>query len=221
MESSFLILVLALGMRHGVDADHLAAIDGLARVHPSPWNGALFAIGHGLVVTLLAVGVGGIVVGPLEAWSPWLLIALGAVNLWRLAHPAPLHLPRLVASSPLMLGVLFAAGFETASQLSALALSNQANPWLLGGTFCLGMLLVDGTDGYLAARTQRASAAGGSRSLAAARILGVTVVIFSFGLGGAELLGVDFEPFVLPLGAGLFTLLVALRFWSFRETQQH
>jgi len=48
------LLAVALGMRHGVDPDHLAAVDGLSRVRPSPLNGALFALGHGGIVTLLA-----------------------------------------------------------------------------------------------------------------------------------------------------------------------
>ncbi|UFP93375.1 hypothetical protein [Gloeobacter morelensis] len=214
MEESFLFLALVLGMRHGMDADHLAAIDGLARVHPGPWNGLLFALGHGAVVTLLAVGVGGAVAAVAGGWSPWLLIALGALNLWRLANPHPVPVPRLVATGPLLLGVLLAAGFETASQLSALALSNRADPWLLGTAFSLGMILVDGTDGYLASRVQRASAAGGRRTRIASRALGVAVVVFSFGLGGAQLLGFDFEPYSLAAGGGLFALLVALRLWS-------
>ncbi len=56
-------LVLALGIRHGVDPDHIAAIDGLSRLRPSSWNGVLFALGHGLMMTLIAVGVGTALVG--------------------------------------------------------------------------------------------------------------------------------------------------------------
>lgn len=46
------LLAVALGMRHGVDPDHLAAVDGLSRVRPSPLKGFLFALGHGGIVTL-------------------------------------------------------------------------------------------------------------------------------------------------------------------------
>jgi high-affinity nickel-transport protein len=53
-----LVLVFILGLRHGMDADHLAAIDGFSRLRPSRWNGVLFGLGHGLVVTLLALLVG-------------------------------------------------------------------------------------------------------------------------------------------------------------------
>ncbi|MBL0385663.1 sodium:proton antiporter [Tumebacillus sp. ITR2] len=58
---SWLALVFVLGLRHGLDADHLAFIDGLARhnLHLgrriTPWVGTLFSFGHGLVVATVAV----------------------------------------------------------------------------------------------------------------------------------------------------------------------
>jgi len=51
-------LALLLGMQHGLDPDHLAAIDGLtrfnARVNPARarWCGLWFSLGHGTLVTL-------------------------------------------------------------------------------------------------------------------------------------------------------------------------
>lgn len=45
-------LAFILGLRHGLDADHLATIDGLTRfnvqAHPkmARWCGALFSLGH-------------------------------------------------------------------------------------------------------------------------------------------------------------------------------
>jgi len=211
--SALLTLAVALGLRHGVDPDHLAAIDGLSRLRPSRWNGVLFAIGHGIVVTLLAVGVGGLLARSIGPYTPWLLILLGAINLWRLQKPVTHRhrgFSRVARSSPLLLGILFGAGFETASQLSALILAADVNPWLLGLTFSAGMMLVDGIDGYLAARTQNQAIAGGRRALRASRSLGIFVVVFSFGLGGAELLKLDIDRFALPLGCVLF--------WSARET---
>src|SRR5512135_621213 len=53
-------LAFTLGMRHGLDADHLATIDGLTRYNArvNPWlarrAGALFSLGHGVVVALVA-----------------------------------------------------------------------------------------------------------------------------------------------------------------------
>src|SRR5580698_9870246 len=102
--SALLTLAVALGLRHGVDPDHLAAIDGLSRLRPSRWNGVAFAIGHGAIVTLLAVGIGGLLARTVGPYAPWLLILLGVVNLWRLKAPAIHHhhgLSRFVRTSPL------------------------------------------------------------------------------------------------------------------------
>jgi high-affinity nickel-transport protein len=148
---------------------------------------------------------------------------LGAINLWR-SRKRPVHhhlgLSHIARSSPLLLGILFGAGFETASQLSALVLAADINPWLLGLMFSAGMMLVDGTDGYLASRTQSQAIAGGRRSLRASRSLGIFVVVFSFGLGGAEQLKLDIDRIALPLGCVLFVYLIALRVWSARDTAE-
>lgn len=93
---SLLGLSLALGARHGLDADHVAAIDGLtrhnaaARPRLAAASGALFAIGHGSVVMAVAAFATGL----RGAWSPpaWLeaagawtsitlLLLLGILNL--------------------------------------------------------------------------------------------------------------------------------------------
>jgi high-affinity nickel-transport protein len=217
--SSLLTLAVALGLRHGVDPDHLAAIDGLSRLRPSRWNGVLFAVGHGALVTLLAVGIGGLLARCIGPYAPWLLILLGVVNLWRLRTSAThdRRVSRIPLTSPLLLGVLFGAGFETASQLSALVLATDINPCILGVMFSAGMMLVDGADGYLASRTQSHAITGGRRALRASRALGIFVVVFSFGLGGAELLDIDVDRIALPLGCVLFLCLVALRIWSLQE----
>ena len=54
-------VALVLGLKHGLDADHLAAIDGLSRLHAASGrprlarcSGLLFAIGHGALVLLAA-----------------------------------------------------------------------------------------------------------------------------------------------------------------------
>jgi high-affinity nickel-transport protein len=57
-------LVFLLGLRHGLDADHLAAIDGLTRVSArshqghSRYCGVLFSVGHGIVVLSIALLAG-------------------------------------------------------------------------------------------------------------------------------------------------------------------
>jgi nickel/cobalt transporter (NiCoT) family protein len=215
--ATLVTVIVALGMRHGVDPDHLSVIDGLSRLHPSRWNGVYFALGHGIIVTLLAVGFGKLLAGAVAPYTVWILLALGFANLWRLwrpkqhKHPKP---PRLFQASPLLLGALFGMGFETASQLSAILLAGQLNPWILGAVFSLGMILVDGTDGFLAARTQQLALIGHNRSIRSSRALGILVVVVSFGVAGGELAGVDLNRMALPLGIVLFASVVSLRFWS-------
>ena len=87
--NSTLWIALALGLRHGTDPDHLTAIDGLSRLRPRATNGLLFALGHGLVVTLLAAGVGHVAAGRIDFLGPWMLILIGVVTLWKLLRPSP------------------------------------------------------------------------------------------------------------------------------------
>jgi nickel/cobalt transporter (NiCoT) family protein len=210
------VIGLALGMRHGTDPDHLAAIDGLTRIRPRRTNGVYFALGHGLVVILLAVGIGHLLANRLAFVGPWSLIAIGAVNFWRVCRgsPQPPVTTRRIIAQPFLLGMLLAAGFETSSQLSALILAGQTNAWLLGAAFSLGMVLVDGFDGFLAASTQRLAAIGQIRAKGASSALGIIVVVFSFGLGGAELLGIELTTIALPLGLSLFAVVLGIRLWA-------
>jgi high-affinity nickel-transport protein len=179
-------------------------------------NGVYFATGHGMVVTLIAAGIGRFLAARLEFLSPWMLILIGLINLWRLLRPVPptRDARRLLIAQPLLLGMLLAAGFETSSQLSALVLAGRTNPWLLGAAFSGGMILVDGVDGFLAAATQRKAKAGFALARNASRALGIIVVVFSFCLGGAELAGLSLDRIALPVGLTLFAIVVAIRVWA-------
>ena len=214
--NALVVVGLALGMRHGADPDHLAAIDGLARIRPRATNGTYFALGHALVVMLLAMGIGHLLASRLAFAGPWSLILIGMVNLWRLVREAPARriTMRPIIVQPFLLGMLFAAGFETASQLSALILAGRGSEWLLGVAFSFGMVIVDGVDGYLAASTQRLAAIGQTRAKAASRALGIIVVIFSLGLGGAELFGTELTSIALPLGISMFVIVLGIRVWA-------
>ncbi|WP_424192938.1 nickel transporter [Ampullimonas aquatilis] len=91
-------LVFLLGIKHGLDADHLATIDGLTRFnqthHPqlAARCGLLFSLGHGTMVMSIAL----LVASMAQNWTipNWLdalgltisvffLILLGGANLWR------------------------------------------------------------------------------------------------------------------------------------------
>jgi nickel/cobalt transporter (NiCoT) family protein len=214
--NSVAIIGAALGMRHGTDPDHLAAIDGLARIRPRASNGVFFALGHGFVVILLAVGIGRLLAGRFAFVGPWSLILIGAVNLWRLVRGSNQFSghKHFAIAQPFLLGMLLAAGFETASQLSALVLAGQDNAFLVGAAFSSGMVLVDGLDGYLAASAFRRAAFGEPRAKSASRVLSVIVVIFAFGLGGAQLFGVELAGIALPLGLSLFVIVIGIRLWA-------
>jgi nickel/cobalt transporter (NiCoT) family protein len=121
---------------------------------------------------------------------------------------------RPIILQPFLLGMLFAAGFETASQFSALILAGETNPWLLGAVFTGGMVVVDGFDGYLAASTQKLASTGETNARKASQVLGILIVLFSFGLGGTELLGIDLDRFALPVGLTLFAVVISIRFWA-------
>src|SRR5258705_12337278 len=98
---SLVAVVFLLGLKHGLDPDHLAAIDGLTRFNAqrrpklSRWSGLLFSAGHGVVVTLVAIAVATVATqwrAPawLEHAGTWISIAflalLGVANLAALAR---------------------------------------------------------------------------------------------------------------------------------------
>ena len=69
-------LALGFGLRHGLDADHLAAIDGMTRLslirqQPfAPYCGALFSAGHGTAVLLATSML--VRLSPLQVLPAWL-----------------------------------------------------------------------------------------------------------------------------------------------------
>lgn len=141
------LLMLVLGLRHGLEPDHLALIDALnlrlQQRQPAlaPWVGFWFSVGHGAVVMLVCVlaylGAQHFEVpGWLSAGSGWLplllLFAVGSANLWSLLRrpeqvpPAwrlallPRGLRELRRPWQLVLiGALFAAVVETLTQAAA------------------------------------------------------------------------------------------------------
>lgn len=180
-------LVFLLGLKHGFDADHLATIDGLTRLNcrqQHPWArycGALFSLGHGLVVVLIALAVGYMserweTPGWLEISGTWIslgfLTLLGVVNLRAvLVTPAdqvvaPVGLkgrflgrlgrvehPALIA----LVGALFALSFDTVSQAALFAVTatqfgGVEHALALGLVFTLGMLVTDGINGLWISR---------------------------------------------------------------------
>jgi nickel/cobalt transporter (NiCoT) family protein len=148
-----MFLAFSLGMKHGLDADHLATIDGLARFNArrnrkvARWCGVLFSAGHGAVIVGVSLLVGILAAHwevphwaeDLGAWiSIGILVLLGLVNL-RAVLMTPTHevvhtvgvkgrfLGRLQqTANPLLIfciGALFALSFETLTQVNLYALA--------------------------------------------------------------------------------------------------
>jgi high-affinity nickel-transport protein len=212
--SGFLLLFL-LGLRHGLDPDHIACIDGLTwrtldhDKDLAPWVGTLFAIGHGLLVTVIAVGVSKIShtisvpdkVVEIFKWIPTaLLLLVGTLNLRQLLRanvnfrPTGWKLQLIPArlrdhSSPLaiiLIGILFATVFDTATQAAAwgyVATTNGGSLAALaaGLIFTLGMVITDSLDGHLLCRIiKRSDGAAVSRRYR--RTLGWLIVGLSYGV---------------------------------------
>lgn len=150
---ALMFLVFTLGVKHGLDADHLATIDGLTRFNAlrnprlARWCGFLFSLGHGAVVIVVALAVGALtrqwtVPEWLEDVGAWISIGflalLGVLNLLavlsaqpgQVVHPVGLKgrfLGRLLRTgNPLLIaavGALFALSFDTMSQAALFALT--------------------------------------------------------------------------------------------------
>lgn len=208
-----LLLMLALGIRHGLDPDHIAIIDAMAyrclerRPAVAPWVGTLFALGHGLTVTALAVLLSLMtadltlapgVIAALD-WMPVLLLFLvGSFNLHALLASGPYRprgwkqhvMPRRLQRSEhpfsiFMVGVLFALVFDTATHAAAwgsVATAQAGWPMALvvGLAFTAGMVFTDTLDGRMVCRLmQRRDAAGVQRYR---RRVGWTVVALAYGV---------------------------------------
>ena len=150
---ALLAVVYTLGLKHGMDPDHLATIDGIARSNAarnprlSRWSGFLFSAGHGGIVILVAIGVSLAAqqwetpawLDTLGAWiSIGFLYALGLLNLYsvfaagagQVVAPAGLK-SRLLGrfaqvSHPALIaavGALFALSFDTVSQVALFSLT--------------------------------------------------------------------------------------------------
>ena len=201
------VLAYSLGLRHAIDADHIAAIDNVTRTLMQEGKrpvavGFFFALGHSTVVVVASVAValtanvlsdqlvsyraiGGIVGTSASALFLFiiaianLIVLRGVYRAFRLVErnaevseesiDALLHqrgwlarlfrpLFRFVSESWHLypIGLLFALGFETASEISLFGLSAQASnsvsSWSLlifPALFAAGMTLVDTTDGVL------------------------------------------------------------------------
>jgi high-affinity nickel-transport protein len=201
------VLAYSLGLRHAIDADHIAAIDNVTRKLMQEGKrpvavGFFFALGHSAVVVLASLAValtanalsdklvsyreiGGVVGTSASALFLFIIAVANLIVLrgvyrafrsvergnsvteedidallqqrgWLARLFRPLF--RFVSQSWHLfpIGLLFALGFETASEISLFGLSARASDavssWSLlifPALFAAGMTLVDTTDGVL------------------------------------------------------------------------
>ncbi|HEY8507943.1 MAG TPA: nickel transporter [Steroidobacteraceae bacterium] len=206
-------LAILLGIRHGFDADHLATIDGLTRVNlrnGRPFarlSGALFALGHGAVVVLIAALAGFLATrwqtpswleASAAAISVFFLTTLGVLNLLAVLNtrpnePVPLvglrsaWVARLRGARPwtiMAVGALFAVSFDTVNQaalfaLGAAQLGGVGHGVLLGLAFTGGMLLTDGLNGlWISDLIRRAD----RFAITSSRVLSLSIALISLTL---------------------------------------
>jgi nickel/cobalt transporter (NiCoT) family protein len=157
--------VFVLGLRHGADPDHLAAIDNVTRnayvrtPRLSRFVGTLFAGGHSIMVLAISALVGllgarfaahGALIETIGSWiSIVVLVAVGAMNVQalraggsRVTGAKTRLLPRALRDGTNVLiaipiGLLFGFGFETSSQIAAYAVAFGANAGA-GGALVVG-----------------------------------------------------------------------------------
>jgi nickel/cobalt transporter (NiCoT) family protein len=209
------MLACVLGARHGLDADHLAAIDGLTRGNASagrrvaPLCGVMFLTGHAAVIVATALAL--VFLGSQFAPPAWLspvgtwisaitLVVLGSMNLRaafaRAGEASPVGLrsrlmsPVLRASSAwqiALVGALFAVSFDSVAIATLFASSPAGVSGVLrtGIAFSIGMLAVGVANGFWVARLLRHS---GKASRRAARIMTLTIALIAFAVAGRVLL---------------------------------
>lgn len=202
-------MALLLGIRHGLDLDHLATIDAMTRLAKTKIVGLLFSLGHGLVVIVLSFILGaGLIQAHVPSWldqigswiSIFFLVLFGLINLKNvLHHPTSeesylgfkaflakkLIKKKLSPHTIIGIGALFALSFDTVSQvalfsLSASLVSGYFFSILLGFSFMIGMMLSDGINGMLIATLLKKANKG---SLLVSRCLGLAISVFSLSLG--------------------------------------
>ncbi len=249
------VLAYSLGLRHAIDADHIAAIDNVTRKLMQEGKrpvavGFFFALGHSTVVVLASLAValtanvlsdeltayrdiGGIIGTSASALFLFLIaianlvVLRGVYRTFRLVERgnsvaeeeidallqqrgwlARLFRPlfRLVSQSWQLypIGLLFALGFETASEISLFGLSaqtsNSVSIWSLlifPALFAAGMTLVDTTDGVLMLGAYGWAYRNPLRKLFYNLTITSVSVLVALVVGGIETLGLIADRFHL------------------------
>jgi high-affinity nickel-transport protein len=144
--------MLLLGLRHGLDVDHISAIDSLVRLHNASkkarWVGTGFSTGHmisillEMILVIYAVGsflksdnftllsglLGAAVLGLIGTVNMYSMRKWGRSGIAILAGKMLLRTERVGPyGSAFITGMVFGLGFDTATQISAISVSAVAS----------------------------------------------------------------------------------------------
>jgi len=252
------VLAYSLGLRHALDADHIAAIDNVTRKLMQEGKrpvavGFFFALGHSAVVLVASLAVAtaanslierfadyrevGGVIGTLVSALFLFAIAIANLMVLRGVYSALQHVRRggqirdedvdallqqrgwlarlfrplfgLVTKSWHLfpIGLLFALGFETASEVSLFGVSAEASRMVPNWAtlifpilFAAGMTLVDTLDGVLMLGAYGWAYRNPVRKLFYNVTITTISVLVAMVIGGVELLGLVVERFGLEGG---------------------
>lgn len=233
-----------IGVRHALEVDHITAIDNLIRLHNARmntrWVGTAFSCGHMLSVLgemLLIIYLVGSAAGnsKINSFSFWggvagtvALAIIGVINIYSLkkwgrtgsAILASKVLSRTYVMKPfgsaLLTGMVFGLGFDTATQISAMAVGAVASATLgleiallLVAVFAIGMIPVDTLDSVvLRAAFSRIVDTKGFRYMAYA--LSCVALIMAFWEGHAVMTNSNSMP--AWLGPSLAGAIIAVSF---------
>ncbi|MBV8580738.1 MAG: hypothetical protein JOZ86_08880 [Candidatus Eremiobacteraeota bacterium] len=211
--------VFVLGLRHGADPDHLAAIDNVTRsAYPrtprlSRFVGTFFAGGHTVMVLAISALVGllgarlGHHAAAIETIGTWIsvvvLVAIAVANLRALRRGADRVagaklrlLPRGLrdgtnALLAIPIGLLFGFGFETSSQIVAYGLAFGNGNGILGAVLVGAMFSVGMicTDTLDSLFVHRLISDRSSRRPAVMRVWILSVALLAFAVAAYELAG--------------------------------
>lgn len=230
-------VMVLLGIRHALDVDHIAAIDNLVRmrnaVKSARWIGSLFSIGHMLAVCAEMVALI-YIVKSLEVQAEFQLLGgiigalvlalVGGINFYSLKRYGRsgfgMLAQRMAEStkfagnfvSPLMIGLVFGLGFDTATQVSALTVSAVASATqgvqvalVLAAFFAVGMVPTDTLDSLVLREVfSRMTKSGGFKIMS--YVLSVLAMSLALLEGTGIVAGID----LIPSWSGTFLALTVI-----------
>lgn len=210
------LLAYGFGLRHAVDADHIAAIDNVTRKLMQQGKrpiavGTLFSLGHSTIVVLacFAIAVTAMAFKDNMAWFQDVggLMARLFRRVFNLVNKSWHMYP---------VGFLFGLGFDTATEVGLLAISATSashgiSLWsimVFPVLFAVGMALIDSLDNFVMVGAYGWAFSKPVRKLYYNITITAASVVVALFIGGVEALGLISEK--LELTGGIWTPINAI-----------